>query len=279
MQYFTMGTWVLALALGVAWAGTLVGLICIRQSTLSVTAKFRLVWLTAAAVCIGAIGTQVAVTVTMLGVGLPSGVIHYDLTQRGFALVLAPVGVLAGLLIAGNDPKPLRLGAGALVMGLCLGLMTYLGLGSLAVQGTTAISPATIAGCTVLLVLLSAGLLWATRLHATAALVGVSVVYAGVVVGTHYLGLSGLSIHLDPAMPQPVGRDLFTMFIPIFVVGTMSLAVPITAVLVAPDRTGRLQPESRAKRAPKGPRRRPVTAPNRPAGERRTESRTTEPVG
>ncbi len=270
-----MGTWVLVLALGVAWAGTLVGLICIRQSTLSVTAKFRLVWLTAAAVCIGTIGTQVAMSVTMLGVGLPTGVVRYDLMQRVAALVVAPVGVLAGLIIAGDDRKPVRLGIGALVAGLCLGLMNYLGLSSLAVQGTTTISPAIIAGCTVLLVVLVAALLWTTRVHVTTALVGASVVYAGAVIGILYLGLSGLTVRIDPAMPQPAGRDLFTMFIPIFVVATMSLAVPITAVLVAPDRTGRLQPESRTKRVPKGPRQRRIQGQNR-----RTETaRTSEPVG
>lgn len=269
-----MGTWVLALALGVAWAGTLVGLICIRQSTLSVTAKFRLVWLTAAAVCIGAIGTQVATTVTMLGVGLPSGVVRYDVTQRMIALAVAPVGILAGLIIAGEHRKPVRLGIGALIAGLGLGLTNYLGLSSLTVQGSTSIDPAVVAGCTVLLVLLAGGLLWAMRWRVTTALVGISVVYAGVIIGIHYLGLSGLSLRIDPAMSQPTGRDLFTMFIPIFVVATMSLAVPITAVLVAPDRTGRLQPEARTKRVPKDPRRRRIPGPNRTA-----EARTSEPVG
>ncbi|WP_067886309.1 hypothetical protein [Nocardia vaccinii] len=275
MQYFTMGTWVLVLALGVAWAGTLVGLICIRQSTLSVTAKFRLVWLIAAAVCIGAIGTQVAVSVTMLGVGLPGGVVRYDLMQRIAALVAAPVGLLAGLIIAGDDRKPVRLAIGGLVAGLCLGLMNYLGLNSLTVQGTTTISPGFMAGCTVLLVVGAAGLLWATRWRVTTALVAISVVYAGAIIGIHYLGLAGVSVHIDPAMPQPSGRDLFTMFIPIFVVATMSLAIPITAVLVAPDRTGRLQPEARAKRVPKGPRQRRIPSPNRTA----ETARTPESVG
>lgn len=275
MQYFTMGTWVLMLALGVAWAGTLVGLICIRQSTLSVTAKFRLVWLAAAAVCIGAIGTEVAVSVTMLGVAPPSGVVRYDLTQRVAALVVAPVGVLAGLVIVDTDRKPARLAIGGLVAGLCLGLMNYLGLNSLTVQGTTTISPAFMAGCTVLLVLGATGLLWATQWRVTTALVGVSVVYAGALIGIHYLGLAGVSVHIDPAMPPPSGRDLFTMFIPIFVVATMSLAVPITAVLAAPDRTGRLQPEARAKRVLKGPRRRRDPGPDRTA----EAARTPESVG
>lgn len=262
-----MGTWVLGLSLGVAVAGTLVGLICIRQSTLSVTAKFRMVWLTAAAVCIGAIGTHLAASVTLLGVGVSGGTIHYDLLRRGAALVLTPVAVLAALFIVGRTPKLPRLGVGALVMGLGLGAGNYFVLSALEVQGTITIGPAYVAGHTVLSMVVAFGLLYAMRLRSAAALLGVAVLYAAAIVGMHYLALSGLSIRLDPAMPQPGGQDLFTVFIPVFAIGVMSLAIPITAVLVAPDRAGRLQPEPRKPRQ-RGPR------PQRSSGQRRRQ-----PVG
>ncbi|MBU3061469.1 hypothetical protein KO481_08025 [Nocardia sp. NEAU-G5] len=270
MQYFTMGTWVLGLSLGVAVAGALVGLICIRQSTLSVTAKFRLVWLTAAAVCIGAIGTHLGTSVTLLGVGVGGGTVHYDLLRRAAALILVPVAVLAALLIVGRNPQLPRLAVGALVMGLSLGAGNYFVLSALEVQGTVSISPAIIAGVTVLSVVVAFGLLYAMRLRATVALLGVAMLYAAAIVGMHYLALSGLQVHLDPAMPPPGGQDLFTVFIPVFAIGVMSLAIPITAVLVAPDRAGRLQPEPRK---PRQRRPRP-TRPTRPAGTRRRE-----PVG
>ncbi|WP_216892725.1 hypothetical protein [Nocardia alni] len=276
MQYFTMGTWVLALSLGVAAAGTLVGLICIRQSTMSVTAKFRLVWLTAAAVCIGTIGTCMAVSVSMLSVGLPGGLIHYDLLQGAGPLALMPIAILAGLLIVGRTPKPLRLTGGALVIGLALSLTNYLAVYAMDVQGSITISPAITAGCTVAAVVVAFGLLWATRLRGTLPLIGVSVMYAAAVVGIRYLGLAGVSIHLDPAMPPPGGRDLFMAFIPIFAIGVGSLAIPITAVLVAPDRAGRLQPPPRQRRPrPTRPQR------NMPEsrGTRPPQRRIKEPVG
>jgi NO-binding membrane sensor protein with MHYT domain len=116
-------------------------------------------------------------------------------------------------------------------------------------------------------VVVAFGLLYAMRLRSAAALLGVAVLYAAAIVGMHYLALSGLSIRLDPAMPQPGGQDLFTVFIPVFAIGVMSLAVPITAVLVAPDRAGRLQPEPRKPRQ-RGPR------PQRSSGPRRRQ-----PVG
>jgi len=268
-----MGTWVLGLSLSVAVAGTLVGLICIRQSTLSVTAKFRLVWLTAAAVCIGAIGTHLAASVTLLGLGVSGGAIHYDILRRAAALVLAPVAVLAGLLIVGRVPQLPRLATGALVMGLGLGGSNYFVLSAIEVQGTTSISPAFMAGDTVLAVVVAFGLLYAMRLRATIPLLGVAVAYAAAAVAMHYLAMSGLSVQLDPAMSQPGGQDLFTVFIPVFAIGVMSLAVPITAVLVAPDRAGRLQPEPRR---PKPPRQRGPGAPRQP---RATRPRRKEPVG
>jgi len=265
-----MGTWVLGLSLGVAVTGALVGLICIRQSTLSVTAKFRMVWLTAAAMCIGAIGTHLGTSVTLLGVGVSGGTIHYDLLRRGAALVLTPVAVLAALLIVGRTHKLSRLAVGALVMGLGLGGGNYFVLSALEVQGTISINPAIAVGCTVLAVVVAFGLLYAMRLRATIALSGVAVLYAAAIVGTHYLALSGLSVRLDPAMPQPGGQDLFTVFIPIFAIGVMSLAIPITAVLVAPDRAGRLQPE---------PKKSKQRRPRAPQQSRPTGSRRREPVG
>jgi NO-binding membrane sensor protein with MHYT domain len=262
MQYFTMGTWVLGLSLGVTVAGTLVGLICIRQSELSVTAKFRLVWLTAAAVCIGAIGAYLAVSASMLGIGVSGGVVHYDLLRGAAPLVLMPVAVLAGLLIAGRTPAPPRIAGGGLIIGLALGLMDYLASSALDIQGTVTISPAITAACTVLSVVVGYGLLWATRLRTTLALIGVSVAFAAAIVGIRYLGLSGVSAHLDPAMPPPGGRDLFMGFIPVFAVGVGSLAVPITAVLVSPDRTGRLQPPPK-QRMPRAPRQAREVRPRR----------------
>ncbi|RDI66662.1 NO-binding membrane sensor protein with MHYT domain [Nocardia pseudobrasiliensis] len=233
-----MGLWVLVLSLGVSLAGALVGLACIRQSMLSVTAKFRLVWLTAAAVSIGAVGTWLAVYVNMLGIGVAQGDIRYDVWRVAVAAVLAVVSVLGGLLVAGRSPAPPRLAAGSAVMGLGLGLMHVLGMTAIHVQGAITLNPFAALGATVLAVAAAAVVLITMgRPRALLLLAGAALVFAILVCALHYLGLTGVRVRIDPAMRQPAGDDLFTLFVPVFVLGTLSLAVPITAVLVAPDRS------------------------------------------
>lgn len=235
-----MGLWVQVLSLGVSAAGALVGLACVRQSMMSVTAKFRLVWLTAAAVSIGAVGTWLAVYVTMLGVDVSRGVIRYSVGHMIIAAVLAVVSVLGGLLIVGREPALPRLAAGSAVAGLGLGLMHLLGMNAIRVQGSVSLNPFGAFGATVLAVAAAALVLFTTtRPHSMLVLVGVATSFAIAVCGLHYLGLAGVRVRLDPAAPPPPGDDLFTLFVPVFVLGTLSLAIPITAVLVAPDRTRR----------------------------------------
>ncbi|AHH21551.1 putative membrane protein [Nocardia nova SH22a] len=239
MNFFTMGYWVLGLAIGVAAAGAVVGLACIRQSTLSVTARFRMVWLTAAAVSIGGVGTWLAVYVTMLGVGVSTGEIRYDLTRMVVAAVVAVAAVLAGLLIAGRAGALPRVVGGGVVMGIGIGIMHMLAMGAVHVQGSadTTLWLSLTAGA--LAIAVSIGLIWATaNIRAMLILVGVGVLYALAITAVHYLGQAGLRVHPDGAAVPPEGDDLFTLFVPVFITGTLSLAVPITAVLVAPDRTG-----------------------------------------
>ncbi|GAB2721599.1 MHYT domain-containing protein [Nocardia thraciensis] len=265
MIYFAMGYWVLGLAAGVALTGGVVGLACVRQSTLSVTARFRLVWLTAAAVSLGGVGTWLAVYVTMLGVDVPTGDMHYDVAQMVLAAFIAVAAVLAGLLVRGRVPDPRRLAGGVAVMGLGLGLMHFLGMGAIRVQGAVQVNPWTSVGATVIALVISFGVLWATaRFRPLPVLVGVGVLFAIAVNALHYVGLAGVEVRVDPAVLPASGEVLFTLFVPVFAIGTLSLAIPITAILVAPDRSRSPRPT--------------VPTPDAPR-ERSAQRRAPSPVG
>ncbi len=267
MNFFTMGYWVLGLAIGAGAAGCLVGLTCIRQSTMSVTAKFRMVWLTAAAVSIGGVGTWLAVYVTLLGVGVSTGEIRYDLTRMVLSAVITVVAVLAGLLIAGRAGSLPRIIGGGVVMGLGIGVMHMLAMGAVRVQGSAEVNVWLSVAAGALAIVTSIGLVWATvNIRAMLVLAGVAVLYALAITAVHYLGQAGLHVHPDGAAGMPAGDDLFTLFVPVFVAGTLSLAVPITAVLVAPDRTGTTRSRQAANTTG------PKSAAARPAG------RTPQPV-
>ncbi|RDI51765.1 MHYT domain-containing protein [Nocardia mexicana] len=243
MIYFAMGYWVLGLAAGVALIGGVVGLACVRQSTLSVTARFRLVWLTAAAVSLGGVGTWLAVYVTMLGVDVPTGVMHYDVARMVLAAFIAVAAVLGGLLVRGRVRDPKRLAGGVAVMGLGLGLMHFLGMGAIRVQGSVEVNPWASVGATAIALAISFGVLWATaRFRPLPVLIGVGALFALAVNALHYVGLAGVDVQVDPAVLPPSGEVLFTLFVPVFAMGTLSLAIPITAILVAPDRSRSARP-------------------------------------
>lgn len=235
-----MGYWVLGLSVLVAAAGALVGFTCVRQSKKSVTSRFRTVWLTAAAVSMGAIGVWLAVFVSMLGVKGPGGaVFRYDVPRMLGAAVLAGLAVFAGLIFLGQRMQWPRLIGSSLAMTVGLALTMYVGMDAIQVRGTVALNWAPIIGSIALLGLTAGIALWFV-LHSwpLPALAGGAVVFGLAVIGSHYLWLAGLDIHVDSRISVPDGEDLFTFLVPMFVVGTLSLAVPITAVLVAPDRRG-----------------------------------------
>ncbi len=233
-----MGYWVLGLSILVAMAGALIGMICIRQSTKSVTSKFRMVWLASAAVSIGGIGTWLAIFVTMLGV-TPSGdtMIRYDVARLTGAAVLAVLAVFGGLVLAGRTLQLPRLLGGGLLMGLGTSLMLALGMSAVQVRGELEFGLWQVLAAGALGIVISLATLWfVLRSWPTSAVIGASALFGCAVVGMHYLRMAGLEVRIDPRAALPAGEDLFSFLVPMFVIGMLSLAVPITAVLVAPDR-------------------------------------------
>jgi NO-binding membrane sensor protein with MHYT domain len=185
----------------------------------------------------------------MLGVGVHTGEIRYDLLPMVLAAVASMVTVLGALLVAGRVPTTLRLILGGLIAGLGAGLAHFLGMSSVGVQGSVQLNIALAAAAAAVGVVSMSTLLWgASRLDNMFTLTGVALLFAITINVMHYIGLAGVQVHLDPMAVQPSGRDLFTLFVPVFVLGTLSMAIPITAVLVAPDRSGRPQPAGRAER-------------------------------
>ncbi|MFF2555699.1 hypothetical protein ACFVUS_32145 [Nocardia sp. NPDC058058] len=237
MIYFSMGYWVIGLALIVSLAGVSCGLACIRQSTKSVTARFRLLWLFVAASSIGGVGVALSVFVSMLGFGVKGTTLRYDTTMTTLFSALSGLTVFVGLVVAGKNLNWLRLVAGALIMAGGLGTVHLLLLSAIRVQGTTERSLVSIIAVYVIAGVLSALMMWFSLWARTVpVLMAGSLAYAVMVTGMHYAGLTGLQVHVDPTAAIPEGDELFNFFVPFFIIGSLSLAIPITAILVAPDR-------------------------------------------
>ncbi|GAB3209945.1 hypothetical protein [Nocardia tengchongensis] len=237
MIYFSMGYWVLALAVIVSFAGAACGLACIRQSAKSVTQKFRMVWLFVAAVSVGGVGVAMPVFVSMLGFDVRGTQLRYDNLSITLFSVLSAITVFLALLITGKTLVWWRLLVAAAVMAFGFGDVHQLLLGALRIQGTVDRSLVSTVAVYVIAFVLSALTLWFSLWVGSVPMVLVgAVLYAVMVTGMHYAGLTGLQVHVDPNAPAPHGNVLFTFFVPFFIIGTLSLAIPITAILVAPDR-------------------------------------------
>ncbi len=232
-----MGYWVIGLALIVSVAGASCGFACIRQSTKSVTARFRLVWVFVAASSIGGVGVAMPVFITMLGFEMRGGQLRYDTVLTTVFTVLSGVAVLAALVIAGRSVNWIRLGIGAVVMAAGIGTAHLLLLSGIQVQGSTDRSVVSLVAVYVIALALSALMLWfSLTARSVPILMAGAVAYAILVLGMHYAGLTGLEVHLNGTAATPEGQALFDFFVPFFIVGSMALTIPITAILVAPDR-------------------------------------------
>ncbi|MTE15550.1 MHYT domain-containing protein [Nocardia aurantiaca] len=237
MIYFSMGYWVLALALIVSFAGAACGLACIRQSTKSVTQRFRLVWLVVAAVSIGGVGVAMPIFVSMLGFDVRGSQLRYDNLSITLFSVLSAATVLVALLVSGKKVVWWRLLVAAAVMAFGFGDVHQLLLGAIRIQGSVERSLVSTVAVYVIAFVLSALTLWFSLWVASVPMVLFgALLYAIMVTGMHYAGLTGLQVHVDPAATAPHGNILFNFFVPFFIIGTLSLAIPITAILVAPDR-------------------------------------------
>src|SRR5690606_32391323 len=163
--------------------------------------------------------------------------LRYDAATLGVSLAVIVIAVFAGLVIAGRELRLPRLLTGGLVIGLGGGLMLYLQLSSVDVQGSVELTVWLLVVATLIAVLLAIAGLWVFQSRQVlAARIATIVVFAVGVAAVYYTGVAALGFSIDDAAESPAGMQLFDFVFPMFVLGSLALALPITAVLVAPDR-------------------------------------------
>ncbi|MEU1550363.1 MHYT domain-containing protein [Nocardia sp. NPDC005745] len=235
VDQFALGYWMIALSLGISVLGAVVGLACIVHGARSV--QFRLVWLVSAAISLGGVGAWLATSVAMLGLKVPGSAMRYDPGRLIAALVVSIAAVFAALLIIGRTPRLTLLLPGGLVLGLGIGVTHYLGIGSLEIQGSVGVTTWLAAVSAVIGVITATATLWLFQTMRFPLARAATVLLFGVgVSATYYTALSALHFDVDRTAKVPGGVELFDFVFPMFVIGLLALTVPISAVLIAPDR-------------------------------------------
>lgn len=232
---FTMGYWLTLLTFGVSAVGMFVGLACAVNGRRSV--RFRPVWVAAAAVSIGGIGVWLASTVSLLGVSIPGRILRYDISDLTLSLVFAVAAVFVGLLLAGREFEIKRMVNAAAGLGLGFGIMLWLQLASIDIQGSVSVNIGLFVIAIVVVVTASSLCVFLfQRFRFPAARVGSIAMFGAGVAAVYFTGVAALEFRFDPDAEPAQGMELFGYAFPMFVLGLLALAVPITAVLVAPER-------------------------------------------
>jgi NO-binding membrane sensor protein with MHYT domain len=238
VHHFDMGLWLLFLAYVVSVTGSVVGLACTRCSAAETDGRKRLRWLAMAAIAIGGVGIWLMHFIAMLGFAIPSGVVRYHLGWTVASAALAIVAVFIGLLTIGRSVNILRLVAGGVITGLAVALMHYTGMWAMQIQGSISYDRnLVILSVVIAVVAATAALLFTLVLTSPALRFVAGLVMGLAVTGMHYTGMAAVRVSVDKTLPVPQGFEVFSFLFPVFVIGLLALVLPITAVMLAPDRT------------------------------------------
>lgn len=235
VELFALGYWLPGLSVGIGVLGMLVGLACAVNGRRS--SRFRPIWVAAAASAIGGVGLWLSTAVSLLGISVPGSALRCEPTVLIVSLIVTIVSVFAGLLVAGRDFQlPRMLGGGSLI-GLGFGVMLCLDLLALDIRGTIELTIWLPIGACVVSVLAAMLCLWLfQQFRFASARIGTTALFALSIAAIYYIGVAGLEVVVDRTAPVPEGQELFGFVFPMFVIGLLALAAPITAVLIAPDR-------------------------------------------
>ncbi|AXK85713.1 MHYT domain-containing protein, NO-binding membrane sensor [Nocardia farcinica] len=237
VHHFEMGAWLMWLAYLVSVIGSIVGLAAARRSLSARTDGQRLGWLWMSAVAIGGVGIWLMHFIAMLGFAVPGVPLRYDMTWTAGSAVLAIVAVFAGLLVVGTSVSAPRLLAGGLITGLAVNIMHYAGMNAVRFQGEIHYNRWLVA-LSVLIAVVAAtvALLFTLILDSVLMRLLGGLVMGVAVVGMHYTGMAAVSVTVDQSIPVPEGAEVFSFLFPVFVMGLLGLAVPITVLLISdPD--------------------------------------------
>ncbi|QIS14064.1 MHYT domain-containing protein [Nocardia arthritidis] len=247
IHHFAMGRWLLLLAYVVSVAGSFTGLACTRRAVAAGDGPHRTRWLLIAAISIGGVGIWLMHFIAMLGFTVPGVALRYDLWWTAGSAALSISAVFIGLLVLGPTVRAGRLLIGGLITGLAVNLMHYTGMRAIRFQGRIHYDTRLVAlSVLIAVVAATAALLFTLILESTPLRLIGGAVMGVAVVGMHYTGMAAVRVEVDPALPAPVGMAVFSFLFPVFVLGLLGLAVPITALLTTTPAAPSARPRSTA---------------------------------
>ncbi|AOW93905.1 hypothetical protein BFN03_17930 [Rhodococcus sp. WMMA185] len=247
LQQFSMGTWIIALAAVTGFIGVFVGVASARKAATAANPRQRTLWLAWGALSIGGIGAWLPHYIAMVGFEVSGSVVRYNVLWIAISFVV-PVAAAAAALLIVSPPTTKhrrssatvevgRLAAGAALLGAAFIGMHVAIVYSIEIQGSVNLGALLTVVAALIGFLIGAGIIWSIyALESRRQRLVAAVAVAVAVVTMHYAGMWGLTATVDTTVAHPDGLEVFSVLFPVFVLGMLVVTVPITALLMAPDR-------------------------------------------
>ncbi|WP_326696990.1 hypothetical protein OG909_06430 [Streptomyces sp. NBC_01754] len=193
---FNYGAVTPVVAYAMACLGGALGLRCTIRS-LRTSSSWKPGWLALGSASIGS-GIWTMHFVAMMGFHVQEATITYDVGRTVLSLVVAVVVVGIGVYIVGyrGASGPTLVTAG-LITGLGVAAMHYIGMAGIRINGRIEYDPVSVALSLVIAVAAATAALWAAvSVRGFLPSLGASLIMGVAVTGMHYMGMSGLAVHL-----------------------------------------------------------------------------------
>ncbi|GGK67219.1 MHYT domain-containing protein [Nocardia camponoti] len=229
LDHFSHGLINPALAYGISFIGSLLGLRCAFHAE---TARLNLGWLAAAAVALGGTGIWVMHFTAMLGFTINGSVVHYDMGITLLSAIVAVVIVFLGLwIVTSGDRGWSRLALGGATTGLGVAAMHYLGMSAMHTGARITYAAPMVALSLVIAVVAATAALWfMLNIRSLVTSVIASLIMALAVNGMHYTAMAAMSAYPDHHAGSPSGAapvELLTPLITCVALVVMALFVVV----------------------------------------------------
>jgi NO-binding membrane sensor protein with MHYT domain len=215
--------------------GCFLGLRCTTRARAAHGAA-RVRWLLLAAVSIAVAGVWGMHFIAMLGFAIPGQVIRYSVPVTILSMLIAVAVVSVGLLIVGaGRAGTVPLLAGAVIIGLGVAGMHYIGMSAMRIPDTMHYDSGLVILSVIIAVGTGAAALWAAlRLDAPWPAFAACLIMGVGVSAMHYTGMAALQVHADLAASGITGRRggaTASSFLGPLIFGVAALTMVLTAAI------------------------------------------------
>lgn len=243
----SMGVWVVLIAASAAFLGVAVAVAGLNKALNTQSSQTRAIWLGWASISFGIAGIFGPYCLALVGVEVIGSRVRYDPMWLALAGVVAVVGsAIAFVILAprrlrnqhiSKEPQWGRLGISIVILTATIIGSHVIVVNSIEVQGSVYMLIPMAVLATILAVIVAVSVVLSAqyfdgRARRLLATLGITAVLTGM----YYCAIFGLDVIVNPAVDVPEGLEMFAVALPGYVLLVLLMMLPITSLLMAPDR-------------------------------------------